>query len=94
VGIGGDEHLCEFGEVVGRPRPAHRKASEPPKGAAVIDREIVAVFLPDSKGVLPVREIHGDEVVARAGQVSQVFQGLSCHVELGTLAVELAHVDN
>jgi hypothetical protein len=86
--------LCDFA-VVGRPTPAHRKASETPQGAAVIDREVVAVFFPDAKGLVPVREVQGDDVVARAVHVSQVLQGLACHVEIGTiLAVKLAHVDN
>jgi hypothetical protein len=69
--------MCEFSEVVGRPRPTHRKACESPHSAVVVDREVIAVFLPDPKDVVPVREIQSDEVVARAGQVSQVLEGLA-----------------
>jgi hypothetical protein len=39
-------------------------------GAAVVDREVVAVFLPDAEGVVPVGEVEGDKVVARAGHVA------------------------
>jgi hypothetical protein len=35
-------------------------------------------------------QVEGDEVVARAGQVAEVFQGLAREVEFGTVAVELA----
>ena len=41
-----------------------------PHGAAVVDREVVAVFLPDPKGVVPVGKVEGHKVVARAGQVT------------------------
>jgi hypothetical protein len=51
------------------------------------------VFLPDAKGVVAVREVEGDEVVARAGKVSQVFEVLACHLEFGTIAVEFVEVD-
>jgi hypothetical protein len=50
--------------------------------------------MPRVKGVVPVGEVEGDEVVARAGQVAEVFQGLACHRELGTIAIELAEVDD
>jgi hypothetical protein len=60
----------------------------------VVDREVVAVFLPDAKGVVPVGEVEGDEVVARAGEVAEVFQGLASHRELGARVVELAEDDD
>jgi hypothetical protein len=82
--------MCEVEKVVGRTGPANRKANEPPQGAAVVDGEVVAVFIMDAKGVIPVRDIEGDEVVTRAGHVSQVFEGLACHGELGIVAVEFS----
>jgi hypothetical protein len=51
------EDLCEFAKVVRRAGPTHRKASEAPQGAAIVDREVVAVFLPDAKGVVPVGKV-------------------------------------
>jgi hypothetical protein len=44
-----------------------------PQDTAVVDGEVVAVFRPDTKGVVPVGEVQGDEEVARTGQVAQVF---------------------
>jgi hypothetical protein len=68
------EDLCELAKVVCRAGPARRKASEPQHGAAVVDREVVAVFLPDAKGVVPVGKVYGDKIVARAGEVAEILQ--------------------
>jgi hypothetical protein len=64
------EDLSGFAEIVGRTRPAHWEAGEAPQGAAVVDREVIAVVLPNAKGVIPVGKVAGDKVLARAGQVT------------------------
>jgi hypothetical protein len=87
--------MCELAEVVGRARPSHREARNAPKGAAVVDREIIAVLLPDAKGVVPVGEVEGDEVVARmTGQMAQVFGGFAGYVEFGAIAAMFSNIDN
>jgi hypothetical protein len=63
------EDMSEFGKIVGRARPTHREASEAPHGAAVGNREVVAVFLTDAKGVVSVNEIERNEIVARSGHM-------------------------
>jgi hypothetical protein len=75
------EHMDELAKVVSRARPAHGKAREAPQGAAVLDREVVSVFLPDDKGVVPIGEVERDEVVAWTGKVAKVLEGLARHVE-------------
>jgi hypothetical protein len=86
--------MSELAEIVGRASSTHCEAGHAPQGAAVVDREVVAVFLPDAKRVVPLGKVEGDQVIALAGQVAEVFKCLACHHELGTIAVELAEVDD
>jgi hypothetical protein len=62
--------MCELAKIVSGPRPAYREACEAPQLAAVIDREEIAVLFSDAERVVAVREVEGDEVVARAGHVA------------------------
>jgi hypothetical protein len=58
--------MCDLTKIVGRPRPSHREAGEPPHVAAVVVGEIIAVLLLDAKDVVAIREVEGDDKVPRA----------------------------
>jgi hypothetical protein len=65
-----------------------------PHLASVIDGEVVTIFLPYAEGVVAVHEIESDEIVAWARDVSQVFERLARHVEVGIIVVGFAEVDS